>query len=52
VRQESAKTFLFALLWVYYYALPLSIPRIVSLINPRKAIPALIPESIDQIISD
>jgi hypothetical protein len=46
LRQESAKTFICTFM-VYYYVLPLSIPRIVSLINPENA--CLIPESIDQI---
>jgi protein TonB len=51
LRQESAKTSLFALfMGLLLCASLLSIPGIVSLINPGKAMPALIPESIDQII--
>jgi protein TonB len=51
LRQESAKTSLFALfLGLVLCASLLSIPRIVGLINPRIALPALIPDSIDQII--
>lgn len=51
LRQESAKTSLFALfMGILLCASLLSIPRIVSIMNPDKAIPALIPESIDRII--
>jgi hypothetical protein len=41
------KLLLFALLWVYYYALPSQVfQRLLVLINPRKAMPALIPKKV------
>jgi protein TonB len=41
LRQESAKTSLFALLWVYYYLLLISIPKIMSLLILKKNIVTL-----------
>ncbi|MEZ7503773.1 energy transducer TonB [Flavobacterium sp. Arc2] len=51
LRQESAKTSLLALFTGLLLCATLaSIPRVISLINPEKDIPALTPESIDRII--
>jgi protein TonB len=52
LRHESAKTFLFSLfMGILLCTVLLSFPRIVSLINPEKAILGTIPDRIDQIIT-
>lgn len=51
MRQESTKTSLFALfMGILLRDSLLGIPKVASIINPDKAIPAVLPESIDRII--